>query len=145
MSELIMLRHAVPGDLAFIYRTWLSDLRAADRSALPNDLWFPPHREAIGRVLSDPSVAVMVLAPSDNPDEILGYAVAEEKKVLHWVFLRPELRGRQSGLVPRMLGDLAPPGTPAAWQHPNGRHLRNPPRPRWARTAYASSSPEMSK
>lgn len=146
MSDAVLIRPMVPDDLAFVYRNWLADLRDADRSALPNDLWYPAHREAISRVLADPAVTALVVCPSDSIDEILGFAVAEQNVVLHWVFLRKELRGRQTGLVPMLLTAVgAAPGTPAAWQHPSGRALQNPPRSRWARARYASTSTEGSR
>ena len=43
----------VPGDLAYVFATWLRDLRDADPSGLPDDLWFPPHRAFIERLLAD--------------------------------------------------------------------------------------------
>jgi hypothetical protein len=144
MSSPFFTRPAVPTDLAFIYRTWLSDLRDADRSPLPNDIWYPAHREAITRALGNPDVHVDILTTSEDPDEILGYSVYEPKVVLHWVYLRPDLRNRRLGLVGSLLNQV-PPGTPASWQIPSGKPLRNPPRPRWARARYASSSTGTSK
>jgi hypothetical protein len=137
----VVLRPVGGGDLNFIYRTWLSDLRAEDYSALPDDLWYPAHREAITRVLEDESTTALVLCPSDDYSEILGYVVARAGQVLHWVFLRKELRGKKTGLVRMMLEGLVPQGTPAAWRMRSGRSLLNPPRPRFARRHYASDSP----
>lgn len=139
----VMLRQAVPGDLAFVYSTWLRDLRDADPSVLPSDLWFPAHRGYIDRLLADPKVTVLVAAAADRPSEILGYVVAEPGEVLHWVTVRKgPLRGR--GLAKRLLTEAkVPPGTPAAWVTPSSRaRLQNPCRSRAIRARGASKSSE---
>lgn len=139
------LRPAVPSDLSFIYANWLRGLREADRSALPDDLWFPAHREGINRVLADRRTRVVVACAADDANEILGFAVATPDEVLHWVHVLRVFRGRGLPLVPALLKEAgAPAGTPSAWQVPAGKALRNPPRPRWARRFYATTSPSGS-
>ena len=137
----VVLRQATAGDLGFIFSTWLRDLRDADPSALPDDLWFPAHRAHVERVLADPGVTVLVAAAADDPNEILGYVVAEPEEVLHWVLVRKgDLRGR--GLAKRMLTAAnCPPGTPAAWATRDSRlRLKNPCRSRQIRRRAARSS-----
>jgi hypothetical protein len=136
-NDPVLLRPVMPGDLNFIYRTWLSDLRAEDYSALPDDLWYPAHREAITRVLEDPKTVALVICPVDDPTEILAYGIAHPNEMLHWIYLRKELRGKKTGLPGRLLDKMAPRGTPAAWRMRSGKSLLNPPRPRVARRLYA--------
>lgn len=138
MTDPVLLRNFAPGDTNFVYATWLRDLRAADASALPDDLWFTAHRAYIERVMADPTVRVLVACAADAPNEILGYAVATPNEVLQWVFIRRGLR--RQGLAKRLLTEIqAPPGTPAMWMTPLGRQvLRNPRRSRQLRQPHAS-------
>jgi hypothetical protein len=136
-----ILRPVVAGDLNFIYHHWLRGLREHDRSALPDDLWFPAHRAAVDRVLADPATVTAVAAASDDHNEILGFAVGRPGEMLHWVHVLTVFRGKGLPLVPALLTEVGcPPGTPAAWQIPSGRTLRNPPRPRSARRFYGTTT-----
>lgn len=140
----VLVRNVAPGDTNFVYSTWLRDLRDSDASALPDDLWFAAHRAYLDRVFLDPTVRVLVAAAADQPNEILGYIVAQPNEVLQWVYVRKGLRGQ--GLAKRLLNEVkAPPGTPAAWMTPLGRQrLQNPRRSRQIRRA-ASSTAKPSK
>lgn len=138
-SDGYIIRSLVPGDLNFVYHNWLRGLREHDRGTLPDDLWYPAHRAGIDRVLADPATRVAVAAAEDDHNEILGFAVARPGEVLHWVHVLTVFRGKGLPLVPALLTEVgATPGTPAAWQVPSGKTLRNPPRPRSARRFYAT-------
>jgi hypothetical protein len=135
VSDPVLIRNLAPGDVNFLFATWLRDLRDADASALPDDLWFAAHRSYIERQFADPKVKVLVACAADQPNEILGYIVAEPSEVLQWVFVRKgPLRGQ--GLAKRLLeAAKVPPGTPAAWMTPLGRQrLQNPRRSRQLRS-----------
>lgn len=135
----VALRDLAQDDLSYVYSTWLRDLRAEDHSPLPDDLWFPAHREAITRILASPGTKAVVATSADDRNEILGYAVATPDAFLHWVQIRKPFRGKKTGLVPALLAAVsAPPGTPASFRTPVGRALRNPPRPRAARPLFVS-------
>jgi GNAT superfamily N-acetyltransferase len=123
----------VPGDLPYVYSTWLRDLRDADGGPLPDDLFFMAHRGFIDQLLADESVVALVACAAEAPDEILGYCVAEPGETLLWVQVKKPLRGR--GLAKRLLVEAkVPPGTAAAWSTPLSRdHLQNPPRGRRVR------------
>jgi GNAT superfamily N-acetyltransferase len=110
--------------------TWLRDLRDADPSPLPDDLYFPAVRTLVERLLGDPQVRCTIAAAADVPDEILGYVVAIPKELVVWTHVRKGLRGR--GLAKLLLHSVdCPPGTPAAWSTTLGKiRLRNPPRGR---------------
>lgn len=142
-TDPVAIRPVGGADLPFVLATWLRELRDADASPLPDDLWYPAHREALMRVLSRREVVAVVATPQGESEDILGYAVGEPGEVLHWVHVRSEFRGKRAGLVPRLLravGAEGSPGVPAAWRVPSGRSLRNPPRPRRFRRCYAGSA-----
>lgn len=136
----VVLRPAVAGDLSYLFSTWLRDLRDADGSALEDDLWFPAHRTHVERTLADPRVEVHVLAASDNPNEIVGYVVAEPGEALHWLQIR---KGplREKGLAKLLLEAARVQDAPAVWSTPEGRRrLRNPWRGRKLRRRTARGS-----
>lgn len=131
----VTLREFAPGDLAYIMSTWLRDLRDADPSPMPDDLYFPAQRALIERLLGSKQVRCTVAAASDRPDEILGYAVAIPGELLVWIHARKPLR--RQGLAKLMLNELSlPPGTPAAWSTVHSKlRLQNPPRGRAVRAS----------
>lgn len=135
----VKIRQVGPGDLPYLFATWLRDLRDADGGPMPDDLFFDAHRALIERLLSDPNVTALVACAADDPNEILGYVVAEPKEVLWWVQTRKALRNR--GLAKMLLSAAqVPPGTPAAWSTPLSRErLQNPPRGRRIRRGRSLS------
>lgn len=132
-DDAILLRDFAPGDFAYLMSTWLRELREADPSPIPDDLYFPAVRQLVERLLGDPQVRCTIAAAADMPNEILGYVVAIPKELLIWTHVRKGLRGR--GLAKMLLQSAeCPPGTPAAWGTAQGKiRLRNPPRGRQAR------------
>lgn len=129
-EEAVLLREFAPGDLAYLMSTWLRDLRDADPSPLPDDLYFPAVRALVERLLSDSTVRCTIAAASDMPDEILGYVVAIPRELVIWTHVRKGLRGR--GLAKLLLQSAdCPPGTPAAWSTALSKiRLSNPARGR---------------
>jgi hypothetical protein len=99
----VVLRAALPSDLNFIRRTWLSGLRELP-NGLPDEFWWPAHRQYVERCLFSDDHTVNILGASDDPHEILGYAVAS-KEVLEWVHVRKGLRGNGlAGVLLRAAG-----------------------------------------
>ena len=99
----LVLRAALPTDFNFIRRTWLSGLRECAPNGLPDAQWWPAHRDYVESCLFSPDHRILIAGASDDPHEILGYAVAS-KEVLEWVHVRKGLRGR--GLAGALLGAL---------------------------------------
>ncbi len=128
-----VLREFAPGDIGYLMSTWLRDLRDADPSPTPDDIFFPAQRALIERLLVQPQVRCTIAAASDNPDEILGYVVAIPREILLWISVRKPLRRR--GLAKILLESVeCPPGTPAAWSTVHSKlRLQNPPRGRQCR------------
>jgi len=132
-----VIRDALPSDMAFIYSTWLRDLRKADGGPLPDDCWFGAHRELINRVLTDTKVVCLVVCPSDAPNEILGYVVGEPDEVLWWVYLKPRYRTK-FGLCKLLLESAKAESAVAAFSTPDAKSkLKNPRRPRQLRSRYS--------
>ena len=135
----VAIRPAKSTDLNFIYSTWLRDLRKADGSCLPDDLYFPAWRELVNRVLSDSKTVVLVLHPTDAQDEILGYVVAEPGEVLWNLYVKPKFRNQ--GLGKMLLVAAKAEGAVAAWSSPDAKiKLLNLRRPRQLRPRFAGSS-----
>lgn len=133
-----VVRSAEESDLGYIYETWLADLREADASFLPNDLWFPAHRECLTRVLAGPQTRAYVLADSIDSNIIYGYLVRDDN-YLHWVHIR---RGqwRKRGLAKHLLSETQSLSLPLVWRTKAGHErLQNPLRSRQARHAWWST------
>lgn len=144
MSNEIEVRPSVDEDLRFVFATWLRDLRRADGGPLADDLWFDSHRAHIKRVLADPAVQLLVLCPTDDRRQILGYIVAEPDAWLHWVYLKPRYRTKY-GLCLRLLEAAHVTDAPAAFSTPDARSkLLNPRRPRLLRQRYVGPRAPLS-
>lgn len=139
IDDVVKVRPGAPSDLAYVYSTWLRDLRRASGDSLPDDIWFPAHREYINRVLADPQVELTILCAADAPREILGYVVAEPSEILHWIQIKPKFRGQH--LTKLLLSSARATRAVAAWATPDSRlHLKNPRRPRQVRLRYQRAS-----
>lgn len=137
LNELLSIRPAVEGDHAYIYETWLADLRENDHSFLPNDVWFPAHRECIRRVLTSPAASAFVLCDNLKPDIIVGYIVFDAD-YLHWIHIR---RGqwRNRGLARHLLTETQSLSRPLVWKTKLGQlKLRNQLKSRSARHRWWS-------
>lgn len=139
-TDVVQVRPGRPTDLAFVYRTWLDVLRQADVSPLPNDIFFPAHREYINRVLADPKVELQVACPTDRPNDILGYVVAHSGELIQWLYLKPQFRGKHLGLVQLLLQSVQCETCPLLWKTPDSRKMRNPLRSRQNRHRVERSS-----
>lgn len=99
----LVVRAALPTDFNFIRSTWLNGLRELP-NGLPDVNWWPAHREYVEDQLFSPKNKILIAGASDDPHEILGYAVASEE-VLEWVHVRKGLRGKGlAGVLLRELG-----------------------------------------
>lgn len=141
-GEPIEVRHAVAGDLSYIYSTWFRAARDADRSPVPDDIWFGCHRAFADRVMADPGVEVLVAHPAGEPDRLLAYVVAVRGELIVWIHVREKPRSfRQMGLA-RLLMKLSETTTaPTASSTPLSRErLRNRYAPRKARRRFAGTA-----
>jgi hypothetical protein len=99
----LVIRAALGSDLNFIRRTWLSGLREMP-NGLPDAQWWPAHRDYVEHQLFGDHNKILIAGTSDDPHEILGYAVASEK-VLEWVYVRKGIRSNGvAGVLLRSLG-----------------------------------------
>lgn len=138
-DNLLDIRDAVEGDLAYIYNSWLADLRDADNTFLPNDVWFPAYRETIRRVLESPLTRVKVLCDAEAPDVLIGYIVADAN-FLHWIHIH---RGpwRNRGLAKYLLNETKCSNLPLVWRTKLGHEkLTNPVKTRLARHVWWSTA-----
>lgn len=111
----LVLRSALPTDENFIRRTWLSGLRS-EPNGLPDRFWWPAHRSYVEEALTSPDFRILIAGASDDPHEILGYAVAGAE-VLEWVHIRNGLRGKGlAGVLLRALGFSREAPPQARWR-----------------------------
>lgn len=126
-------------DEGYVYETWLHDLRETDNSFLPNDLWYPAHREVIKRVLEHPLVQIVVLADAVDEHIIYGFIV-RDPEYLHWIHVRRgKWRGR--GLAKLLLERVRAEKLPLVWRTKLGHErMLSPVRARKARHEWWSTA-----
>lgn len=131
-SNLFVLRPVVASDVNYIMDSWLRDLRQSDRGFLPNDIWYPAHRDCLQRVLADSRTTTLILADIVNTDVIVGFIVKDDT-YLHWVHVRPG-EWRNNGLAKYMLQQTGSTELASVWstQHSKAK-LKNQPRTQAAR------------
>ncbi len=103
----LLIRDAVADDLNFIYATWLRGLYYASAfySAIEKDVFFKEYESVIKRILAKEGVVVKVSCLKEAPDVVLGYAIFEPQRALHYVFVKQVWRrqGLAKELVPNDL------------------------------------------
>lgn len=101
-EESVITRAASPGDINFIFSTWLKGLRYGCElyGSINSDIYFPVYHKVIQKVLSNSKVVVTIACLKTEPDVILGYMVTEGPK-LHWCHVKSPWRGK--GIAKHML------------------------------------------
>lgn len=92
--DLISLRPYNPIiDDPFIYATWLKGLRYGNAlyELIDQDAYFMNYHRVVEAILKRPQVEISVACLKNDPEVILGYAVAEEQ-TLHWIFVKTAWR-----------------------------------------------------
>lgn len=114
--EHLAFRGPLPGELGFIFDSWLrSQWHAEAKRRLDPEVFYPAQRKRIGKCLERSSVLI-AMSPA-APDEALGYAVHESMlggTILHWLYVKKPFR--RLGIA-RCLLDLAQRTGPASLSH----------------------------
>lgn len=90
----ISLRPATQNDVPFIFSAWLKSYRNNPwvKNA-PNAVYYKYHHELVEKMLS--RSATIIAHPDDDPEQILGFAVFEERGglvVCHYVYVKQPFR-----------------------------------------------------
>jgi len=103
-SDLVTFRLAAPGDIPFIFSTWLRGLKYGNKALkkVPNKAFFTEMHKTIEQVMMAPGTLVRVCCLKSDPETVLGYSVASEPGILHWVFVKKAWRsiGVGTDLIP---------------------------------------------
>lgn len=93
-SALVGYRGAVPGDLPFVFSTFLKGLRHGNDwfERIDQDAYFKHYHEAIEHILADHRTQVKIACLKDDPEVILGYSISSNTHY-HWVFVKKAWRG----------------------------------------------------
>jgi GNAT superfamily N-acetyltransferase len=97
----IALRDGSRDDWAFVYATWLRQMKRCSRftKCIPNDVFFPAHHRSIERVLMR-GATLSIAADPESDVTIWGYIVSEAD-VVHFLYVKGEFRER--GIARRLL------------------------------------------
>lgn len=83
-------------DVNLFMDSLLGELRRA-YPALPDDLFFPAHRELVRRILTDQKARVRILCLAESPDIIAGYSVSlDEEDVVLWLYLKDKYKTQEN-------------------------------------------------
>ena len=102
------IRDVEPGDMNFIYATWLRGLYYGGSSFyrdIKKEVFFKKYENIIKHLLLKEGLKAKIACLKEDTDVILGYAVYEPQTALHYVFVKEAWRrqGLAKMLVP---GDL---------------------------------------
>lgn len=120
MSDSVVFRPAVEGDLAFIFKSWLLGQYHGNRPAkgvkltgkipvdymgsIEQDVFMKQYHKFIESLLLEPSVEVTVACLSTDPDVVIGYSVFKRDSLI-WVHVKPDWRniGIARDLIPKTI------------------------------------------
>lgn len=110
-SDLVALRDYLPADKNFIYASWLRGLYYGSDfyREIPKNIFMAAYHTILERLLTAPGTVIRVACLKDDPETILGYAVARRSQgitVMDWLFVKSSWRniGIGKSLVPPNLG-----------------------------------------
>lgn len=85
----ILIRPAEPGDMSFIYATWMNSYRYYSPlgKSCRNDIFFENYERVIDHLLLNKSKAIIAHI-EEAPDVILSYMVFEPPNILHYTFTK---------------------------------------------------------
>jgi len=92
-------RQALPGDLPFVYNSWLKGYRDRSRWAqsIPSQIYFSNHKKVIEKVLHNPGARILLAVSPECAEQIFGYLVYQETPqnitMLHYLYVKQPYRG----------------------------------------------------
>ena len=94
MSNAFSIREAEPGDISYIYKTWLASYRYYSLlgKSCRNAVFFDNYRLVIDRILGRDTTKVLVTCSTEVPSTIFCY-LAFEPGVLHYIFTKGGFHG----------------------------------------------------
>lgn len=111
MLDQIIVREGRETDHSFIYTTWIKGLYSDSGwwRSIQKNVFTSFYSLVIKKMLHNPDVSVRVSCLADDPDIILGYSVSEGNR-LHFVFIKPDWRGKGLGilksLIPKAINEV---------------------------------------
>lgn len=111
--DLVTLRAATPEDKNFILATFLRGLYYGDTwfREIPKPIFMKQYHAIATRLLSLPTVSIIIACLKEDPDTILSYAILGKNSTgstLHWVFTKTAWRNIGIGkmLIPQDLNTV---------------------------------------
>lgn len=92
----VAYRKADPGDVHFIFSTWLRSYKydSPATGAIRQDIYYENHQLVLEKLLSKPTTEMVVCCEEADPSFILGYIVFEKLKspILHFLYVKKNWR-----------------------------------------------------
>lgn len=98
--EEIAIRKSLPSDTAFVVDTWLNNFKSDGYFAkrIRHSIYRYNHSKIINHLLERDDAETLIAYPyGDDPDIILGFIVHTKPSIIHYCFVKQELRGMGIG------------------------------------------------
>lgn len=116
MSE-ILIRPVEKSDLPFIYNSWLKSYKISLINRYMDDTqYFAYHHDVFEYILNKSTCKCMIAASPSDPQQILGYIVAEHWSavvLMHWVYVKEA--ARNVGVARQLEQSVSVEGKPSAY------------------------------
>lgn len=110
----ISIRPLVKDDLAYIYDSMKKSYRELGCDGfIPKHVFWPEMHNRIESLRMNPSVEFRIATDPDDTNFVWGYAIVENKSIVHYVFVRASAQGQ--GVAKRLLADVPRPLITTHW------------------------------
>lgn len=103
LPDMVTVRPVTESDLDFIYSTFLRNLYYGSEfwKLVPQANFVKQYRPYLEKILATPETETTVLCLKEDEDVIIGYCIATQPNILHFVYVKKDWR--QQGLSRLML------------------------------------------
>lgn len=135
LKQLIAVRPASHGDLAFIYSAWLESYGSGSPISINvwKSVYYIEQRKVINRLLRSDLVHHQMIVLADDPAVIVGFVIWQpEECVIHYCYVKHDFR--RMGVMGDALDRLGI--DPGKCQFTHLTYLMQQLRPKWAKLTY---------
>jgi GNAT superfamily N-acetyltransferase len=103
------IRNGCPGDVSFIFSTWLKSFFYGGQTQPPERIYYSHHHALLESILQHPSTYLKVACDKQDPDLIFGWIVWSVPNIVQFIYVKPSWRKlgigtallAETGITPR--------------------------------------------
>jgi hypothetical protein len=94
LDTVIAIREGTPNDHTFIFATMLRGVYygCPQLNLIPKDTFMANYHKIVETLLSLPTTKIKVACLPDDPECVVGYALGDERGVVHFIFVKTAWR-----------------------------------------------------